>query len=508
MLDGFLVGLSTFSSWQVIAGLFGGVLIGYIVGALPGLSAGVGMALLIPFTFGLDPVVSVVMLVTLYMASEYSGAIPAILMNTPGEPSSAITALDGYPMRERGEAGEALTLSILSSAVGSVISTILLIFTVMWMTKIALAFGPAEYFALAVLGLSLISTLAGHSVLRGFIALLFGLLLTTIGTDPVDGVVRYMFAEGLIGGVPFIAALIGLFALSEVLKMLESPGDRTTPLKDLPGLSAQFGLLKPHTGNLVRSTFIGYILGVIPGAGATIASITAYSVQKRFSKSPETFGKGNPEGVVASETANNACMPGALAPMLALGIPGKASTAVLVGALAIQGVRPGPLIFTQHPEIPYSIYIALLVGMPFMVLLGLLGSRLWVRLTTIPASVVTGLVAATCLLGTYSESNDIFAVGVAVAFGIIGYLLSKVEIEPAPIVLALVLGYMMESNFRRSLVMSGDDMGIFLREPISAVCLGLALIIFAAPFVQSLLGWRRRRAALSSPPAASGEHVS
>jgi putative tricarboxylic transport membrane protein len=508
MLDGFLAGLSAFSSWQVIAGLFGGVLIGYVVGALPGLSAGVGMALLIPFTFGLDPVVSVVMLVTLYMASEYSGAIPAILMNTPGEPSSAITALDGYPMRERGEAGEALTLSILSSAVGSVISTILLIFTVMWMTKIALAFGPAEYFALAVLGLSLISTLAGHSVLRGFIALLFGLLLTTIGTDPVDGVVRYVFAEGLISGVPFIAALIGLFALSEVLKMLESPGDRTTPLKDLPGLSAQFGLLKPHTGNLVRSTFIGYILGVIPGAGATIASITAYSVQKRFSKSPETFGKGNPEGVVASETANNACMPGALAPMLALGIPGKASTAVLVGALAIQGVRPGPLIFTQHPEIPYSIYIALLVGMPFMVLLGLLGSRLWVRLTTIPASVVTGLVAATCLLGTYSESNDIFAVGVAVGFGIIGYLLSKVEIEPAPIVLALVLGYMMESNFRRSLVMSGDDMGIFLREPISAVCLGLAFIIFAAPFVQNLLGWRKRRAVPPPTSATSGEHAS
>ncbi|MFK8253354.1 tripartite tricarboxylate transporter permease [Ancylobacter terrae] len=504
MIDGFLAGLSAFSSWQVIAGLLGGVVIGYIVGALPGLSAGVGMALLIPFTFGLDPVVSVVMLVTLYMASEYSGAIPAILMNTPGEPSSAITALDGYPMRERGEAGQALTLSILGSAVGSVISTILLIFTVMWMTKIALAFGPAEYFALAVLGLSLISTLAGHSVLRGFIALLFGLLLTTVGTDPVDGVMRYVFTDGLLGGFPFIAALIGLFALSEVLRMLESPGDRTTPLKDLPGLSAQFSLLKPHTGNMLRSTLIGYILGVIPGAGATIAAITAYSVQKRFSKSPETFGKGNPEGVVAAETANNACMPGALAPMLALGIPGKASTAVLVGALAIQGVRPGPLIFTQHPEIPYSIYIALLVGMPFMVVLGLFGSRLWVRLTTIPASVVTAIVAATCLLGTYSESNEIFAIGVAVAFGIVGYLLSKVEIEPAPIVLALVLGYMMESNFRRSLVMSGDDMTIFLRNPIAAICLVLAVVIFAAPLIQNVLAWRRRQGAADVAPRAEG----
>jgi putative tricarboxylic transport membrane protein len=509
MWDGFLVGLSAFSSWQVIAGLLGGVVIGYVVGALPGLSAGVGMALLIPFTFGLDPVVSVVMLVTLYMASEYSGAIPAILVNTPGEPSSAVTALDGYPMRERGEAGQALTLSILGSAVGSVISTILLIFTVAWMTKIALAFGPAEYFALAVLGLSLISTLAGHSVLRGIIALLFGLLLTTIGTDPVDGVMRYVLADGLLGGIPFIAALIGLFALSEVLKMLESPGDKTTPLKELPGLSAQFGLLKPHTGNLIRSTFIGYILGVIPGAGATIASITAYSVQKRFSKSPETFGKGNPEGVVAAETANNACMPGALAPMLALGIPGKASTAVLVGALAIQGVRPGPLIFTQHPEIPYSIYIALLVGMPFMVMLGLFGSRLWVRLTTIPSGIVTALVCATCLLGTFSEANDIFAITVAVAFGIIGYLLSKVEIEPAPIVLALVLGYMMESNFRRALVMSGDDMGVFYSHPISAICLVLAAIIFVLPLLQNFRSWRSRRRLLPvAEQAGSGGRAS
>lgn len=487
MLDGFLLGLHSFTSLAVVAGLLGGVLVGYLVGALPGLSAGVGMALLIPFTFGLDPVVSVVMLVTLYMASEYSGAIPAILVNTPGEPSSAVTALDGYPMRLRGEAGQALTLSILGSAVGSVLSTILLVLTVSWMTKVALAFGPAEYFALAVLGLSLVSTLSGHSVIRGFVALLFGLLLTTIGTDPVDGIPRFAFNDGLLGGIPFIAALIGLFALSEVLVMLETTDEKPAPLKAMTGVLGQFSLMRPHGGNMVRSTLIGYILGVIPGAGATIASLTAYSVQRRISRSPETFGKGNPEGLVAAETANNACMPGALAPMLALGIPGKASTAVLVGALAIHGVQPGPLIFSQHPEVPYSIYVALLLGMPFMVALGLFGSRLWVKLTLIPRGVVAAMVCATCLLGTYAESNDIFSIWIAVAFGIIGYILQKVEIEPAPIVLALVLGYMMESNFRRALVGSGDDYAVFATSPISLVCLILAVIVFVLPLIGSLL---------------------
>lgn len=501
MLNGFLAGAAEFGSLSVILGLLGGVVVGYLVGALPGLSAGVGMALLIPFTFDLDPVVSVVMLVTLYMASEYSGAIPAILVNTPGEPSAAVTALDGFPMRQRGEAGQALTLSILASAGASVLSTVLLIFTASWMTKFALAFGPTEYFALAVLGLSLISTLSGNSLLRGLVALLFGLLLTTVGTDPVDGVPRFVVHDGLLGGIPFIAALIGLFALSEVLTMLESSDEAPAPLADIPGLSGQLGLMRPHAGNMVRSSLIGYIIGVIPGAGATIASITAYSVQRRLSKHPETFGKGNPEGVVAAEAANNACMPGALAPMLALGIPGKASTAVLIGALAIHGVQPGPMIFARNPEIPYSIYIALLVGMPFMVVIGLFGARAWVRLTQIPKSGIAAMVGALCLLGVYSESNDIFAVWVAVTFGIVGYLLSKIHVEPAPIVLALVLGYMMESNFRRALVISGDDMGIFVQMPIAAVCLGVAAVVFLLPLVQNL---RQRRA--GPDPAESAGH--
>ncbi len=256
-----------------------------------------------------------------------------------------------------------------------------------------------------------------------------------------------------------------------------------------PGVSGQLAYLTPHKWNLVRSTLIGYLIGVVPGAGATIASITAYTVQKGLSSSPETFGKGNPEGVVASETANNACIPGALAPMLALGIPSKASVAILIGALTIHGVQPGPLIFTKHPEVPYSIYIALLIGMPFMVVLGLYGARLWVRLTLVPKSVIAPIVAGICLLGIYAESNDIFGVWTAVAFGIIGYVLRKIRIHPAPIVLALVLGYMMESNLRRAMLQSGNDPLVFLVNPIAAVCLFLAALVLVLPFSQGL--WRR-----------------
>ena len=484
MSEGILNAVASFASWQVALGLLAGVFIGYVVGALPGLSASMGMALLIPFTFGLTPVVSIVMLVTLYMASEYSGAIPAILCNTPGEPSAAITALDGYPMRQRGEAGQALTLSILGSAIGSVISTGLLIASAESMAGFALAFGPADYFALAVLGLSLISALASESLLRGLIGLMFGLLIATIGIDPVDGAARFAFDDRLLSGVSFVAALIGLFALAEVFEMIEKAAKQPEPLQDLPNVSGQFRLIIPHRWTVLRSTIVGFLAGVVPGAGATIASVSAYVLEKKLSKEPDTFGKGNPAGVVASETANNACIPGALAPMLALGIPSKASVAILISALTIHGVQPGPLIFSKHPEVPYSIYIALLVGMPIMVALGLWGTRLWVRLTLIPPGAIAGIVAAMCLLGTYSEGGDVFTVYTAVFFGVVGYLFRKAGIGPTPIVLALVLGSMMESNFRRALLQTGGDPMVFLKSPISTVCLVLALAMLLLPLLK------------------------
>ena len=484
MLNGFLVALHEMASWSVIFGMGAGMLIGYALGSIPGLTSSIGIALIVPFTFSMSPVVSIVLLVTLYMATEYAGAIPAILVNTPGVPAAAVTALDGYPMRLRGEAGVALTMSILSAAFGSITSTLLLIVTATYMASFALAFGPSEYFGLAVLGLSLVSSLSGDSMLKGFLGLFFGLIVGVIGTDPLDGVTRYVFTDSLLSGVSFLPALIGLFALSGVFTMIERSGAKIAPLRSVPSVSGQFGLMRPYIKVLMRSSLVGYLVSVIPGHGAAISAVVSYGTQKRLSRSPETFGKGNPEGLIAAETAANASVPGALAPMLSLGIPGSASTAILIGALTLHGVQPGPLLFAKHPEIPYSIFIAMLVTMPFMVAIGLGGVRLWVRVTQVPRSVIAALVSAMCLLGSYASQNDVFAIWITVFFGIVGYLMKKIAIEPAPIVLALVLGYLTESNFRRAILGSGGDFTVFVTHPISLVCLILAVGVLLLPFIK------------------------
>ncbi len=484
MLSGFLIALREMASWNVVFGMALGMLIGYCLGSIPGLTSSIGIALVVPFTFTMSPVVSIVLLVTLYMATEYAGAIPAILVNTPGVPAAAVTALDGYPMRLRGEAGNALTMSILSAAFGSITSTLLLIVSATYMASFALAFGPSEYFGLAVLGLSLVSSLSGASMLKGFLSLFFGLAVGVIGIDPLDGVARYVFTDGLLSGVTFLPALIGLFALSGVFMMVEKSGAKVAPLRHLPSVSGQFGLMRPYLRVLMRSSLMGYLVSVIPGHGAVISAVVSYGVQKRLSDKPESFGKGNPEGLIAAETAANASVPGALAPMLSLGIPGSASTAILIGALMLHGVQPGPLLFAKNPEIPYSIFIALLVTMPFMVAVGLGGVRFWVKVTQVPRGVIAALVCAMCLLGSYASQNDIFAIWLTVFFGIVGYLMKKIDIEPAPVVLALVLGNLTESNFRRALVGSGGDLTVFLTHPISLVCLVLACGVLLLPLIR------------------------
>jgi putative tricarboxylic transport membrane protein len=497
MLSGFLLALHNMSSWNVLLAVIVGIVAGYIVGALPGMSSSIGIALLLPFTFGLTPVISIVMLVTLYVATEYAGAIPAILINTPGIPAAAITAIDGYPMRLRGEAGAALTLSILSAAFGSMVSTLLLIATATSLASVALTFGPVEFFAIAVLGLSLISSLSGKSMLKGFVGLFLGLAAGLIGTDPIDGIPRYVFSDGLLSGVGFLPALIGLFAMSSIFVLIEESVVPIQPLSEIPTVFGQFGLMKPHFWTMVRSTLIGYVVSVVPGHGAIISAIVSYAFQKRISKTSETFGTGNPEGVVAAETGANASVAGALAPMLALGIPGSPATAVLIGALTLHGVQPGPLLFVKNPEIPYAIFITMIVTMPLMVILGLGGVRIWVRVTQIPKIVIAPLVTALCLLGSYSSENDIHAVWTTIVFGIAGYILKKVDIQPAPIVLALILGYLTETNFRRALLASGDDTRVFLTSPVGVVCLVLALGVFLLPFI------RTRKPPAAMEPAAS-----
>ena len=275
MLSGFLIALHEVATWNVVLAMVLGMLIGYGLGSVPGLTSSIGIALIVPFTFTMSPVVSIVMLVTLYMATEYAGAIPAILVNTPGVPAAAVTALDGYPMRLRGDAGIALTMSILSAAFGSITSTLLLIVSATYMASFALAFGPSEYFGIAVLGLSLVSSLSGESMLKGFLGLFFGLAVGVIGIDPLEGVARYVFTDGLLSGVTFLPALIGLFALSGVFTMIEKSGAKIAPLHHLPSVSGQFGLMRPYLRVLARSSLVGYLVSVIPGHGAVISAVVS-----------------------------------------------------------------------------------------------------------------------------------------------------------------------------------------------------------------------------------------
>jgi len=492
MIDGILSAVTALTSIDAIWALGLGILLGYIVGAIPGLTSSIGMALLIPFTFGMDAVPAIVMLVAMYMAADFAGSIPAILVNAPGQPAAAVTAFDGYPMTQRGEAGKALAVSVLSSGMGALISIVLLTFTAQQMAGFALAFGPTEYFALAVLGLSLVSVLGAESKLKSLVGLLFGLLLVTIGIDSFSGQIRFASHVGLLEGIPFLPALIGLFALSEVFYMLEGSKTKASPMTTIPRATGPrgtgaVGMLVKFWRTLLSSSFIGYFVGVIPGAGSSVASLVSYGIAKRTSKDPDSFGKGNPEGIVASEAANNASVSGALAPLLALGIPGSASAAVLIGGLAIQGLEPGPMLFTRNPEMPYSIFVSLFFGMPLMVALGLLGVPLWMKVTLIPKGIVATVVAGICLLGSYAFSNSIFTIGVTVFFGVAGYLLRKAGIHPAPIVLALVLGKLLEVNFRRAMIISGDSWTVFFSTPISIVLLSTSCIILFGPLLARLL---------------------
>ncbi|WP_299654063.1 tripartite tricarboxylate transporter permease [uncultured Jannaschia sp.] len=473
---------------NVLLGIAAGIAVGYVVGAMPGLTSSIGMALLIPFTFSMDPIAAIAMLVTIYMAADFAGAIPAILVNAPGQPAAAVTAFDGFVMTQRGEAGKALSISLVCSLIGAFISTILLMVSAQAMASAALVFGPAEYFALAAVGLSLIAVLSTGSALKSLVGLVFGLTVVTIGIDPISGASRYLFHWSLIDGIPFLPALIGLFAVSEVFLMIEQ-GRKAMPEAISTRREASFRNVWPFRRTILRSSFIGYAVGVIPGAGATIASLISYGVAKKLSPTGDSFGRGNPEGIAASEAANNAAVSGALAPLLALGVPGSASAAVLIGGLTIHGLQPGPMLFANDPTVPYSIIIALMVGLPFMVIVGFIGIPLWVRMIRVPRPVVATVVISIAMLGAYASANSSFEMIVTAVFGVIGYLLRKADIHPAPIVLALVLGYMLEANLRRALIAGNDSFFAILSKPIAAGLLFLTLLVLISPLLA-----RRRKA--------------
>lgn len=495
MLENLLAGFAAFGDPMVWGGLLVGALVGYLIGAIPGLGPSLGVALMLPFSYSLGPVVSIVALVALYAAAEYGGAITAILINSPGTPAAVATSWDGYPLTRQGKAGVALSVSILSSGVGILVSTLLLLLTAVPLSELALLLGPTAYFALALVGLSFVAALSDGSALKGAVAMGIGLALATVGLDSQTGVPRFAHTPDFFEGLPLVPVLLGLYALSEVLFMVEEGAAAKTSNQAFKGLLAV--PLRTYLGLrfvILRSAVVGYVIGVLPGAGASIASFVAYAITKRTSKHPQQFGNGAIEGIAASEAANNAAVSGALAPLLALGIPGSPTTAVMIGALMIHGIQPGPLLFSRSPEIPYTIFASLWVGVPVMVFIGLAGARFWAQVANVPRPAIATIVSGICLVGAYSSETTMFPVFVMTAFGILGYVLRKARIPLAPIILALVLGDMMETNFRRAMIISKGDWTVFFSDPLTAILLLVAALSFVIPAIQGLRSrWNQRR---------------
>lgn len=472
--------------------MFIGVIIGIMVGVLPGLSPSIGVALMLPVTFGLDPTSALVLLVSVYLASNYGGSITAIAINTPGTPGAVATTFDGYELTKQGKPLHALITSLTASTIGGLIGTIILIMFSVPLATLALSFESYEYFALGVFGLTIISSLAGKSPLKGFISSAIGLILITIGFDTQLPFSRFsMGIPDLADGIEFIPALIGLFALGEIFYNIEK-GDyakvektkkvdlsQTLPIKQL--LKLKYLILK--------SGVIGTLVGCIPGAGGTIATFIAYDQAKNSSKEPEKFGKGSLEGVAAPEAANNGSVGGALVPLLTLGIPGSASTAVLIGALMIHKLNPGPELFDKEPGLVYGIFIALFFANIFMFFVGLLGNKLWIRIIAAPKSLLFPLILALSFIGSYFIQNSIFDVAICLVFGVLGWLLKRGGFPTAPVILGLILGKMIEENLRLSLI-KGDWID-FITRPGSLIILLLAIISFFLPYIKKKLSKKK-----------------
>lgn len=455
-----------------------GVVAGIMVGCLPGLTATMGCALLIPFTFSLPPIQGLLMLMGIFTGGIYGGSISAILIRTPGTPAAAATLLDGFPLSQRGEAGKAIGIGTIASFVGGTIGALLMAFLAPEIAQFGLRFGPPEFFALAIFGLSMIISISGESLMKGAIAALVGLMLTTIGFDPLSGVPRFTLGnDNLLGGITFIPALIGLFGFAQVFRNIERmelvPQVRSKVGRILPSLKVVRSLVP----TMAKSGGLGAVTGSVPGLGCDIAAFVAYGEAKRTSKTPEEFGKGSLEGVAAPEAANNGATGGAMIPMLTLGVPGDAVTAVLLGALTIHGFQPGPLLFRDHIEIVYPIFAGIILCQLVLLVVGLSGARYFAKLINIDSRILTPIVFLLCMVGSYSMRFSFFDVGLALGIGVVAYFMGKAKFPVSPILLALILGPMAEQNMRRSLMLSQDDLSIFLTRPISAAFLALAAFI-------------------------------
>ena len=471
-----------------LAYCFGGVLLGTLVGVLPGLGPTATIAMLLPATFALPPLSALIMLAGIYYGAQYGGSTTAILINLPGESSSAVTALDGYQMARQGRAGAALATAALGSFFAGTVATLFLAFFAPILADVALEFGPAEYFSLMVLGLVASVALARGSLAKALGMVVLGLLLGLVGSDVNTGTQRFTlgFPE-LADGISFVALAMGLFGLAEIIKNLEDEHLRDVMIRKVSGLWPTKEDFKLIVGPILRGTTLGSLLGILPGGGAILAAFAAYTVEKKISRTPERFGRGAIEGVAAPEAANNAGAQTSFVPMLTLGIPSNPVMAMMTGAMIIQGIQPGPMVMTEQPELFWGIIASMWIGNLLLVILNLPLIGLWVRLLTVPYHLLFPAILAFCAIGVYSLNNNNFDLYLVAMFGLLGYVLVKLDCEPAPLLLGFILGPMMEENLRRAMLLSRGDPFVFVTRPISAITLVLALLallLVLSPVVQ------------------------
>lgn len=489
MLEMFIAGFTAVLTFKVMALIVLGVVVGIIFGSIPGLTATMAVALCIPLTFGMDIIAGLSLLVGLYVGGVSGGLISAILINIPGTPSSVATTFDGSPMAKKGEAGKALGVGIVFSFWGGLLSVFALIFLAPPLSTIALKFGPFEYFAIALFSLTLIASLSGKSMAKGILASLIGMTMAFIGIAPIDGTQRFTFGiDDLASGFDLLPVLIGLFAVTEVMKEAEGcwikgrtydAAKHKITLGKIKGFGFTLAEALSQKINFVRSFLIGLVIGILPGIGGGTSNLLAYAVAKSQSSHPEKFGTGIIDGVVASETSNNASVGGAFLPLLTLGIPGDTVTAMLLGGFMIHGVTPGPLLLTSHGHLVYAIFAALIIAHFVMLVVEFWGLRIFVKALDIPKYILLPIIISLCVVGAYGLNNNITDVWSLLIFGLLGYMLEKGGYPLAPLILGFILGPMVETNLRRGLMHTGGDFMPFLAQPIAATFFALTAVSVA-----------------------------
>jgi len=505
-LEALSAGFLLVAQWESLFFLALGVAVGVIAGAIPGMSATMAVALTLPFTFALQPIFGILLLLGVYKGGIFGGSIPAILIKTPGTPASSATVLDGYPMAEQGRAGEALSMALYASCIADFFSNIALIVFAAWLASFALNFGPPEMFTLIVFSLTIIAGVSGDSLLKGIVAATLGLLLATVGLDFIGGTERFTFGSiDMRGGLNFIAVLIGLFALPEIIAYIRNPGERDARVRALGTMGVRWVDFRRSLKSIFRGSAIGVFMGAIPGIGAAPSAFLSYSEARRASPNRDNFGKGEIEGVAAAEAGNNGVAGATLIPLLSLGIPGDVITAIIIGAFMVHDLTPGPLLFLNNADIVYALFIGLIASSLLLLVIGSVAIRAFRYIADVPPNLLFPGILVLCIFGVFAVNNSIFDVAVMLVMGFVGYIMLLLRFPAAPFLIAFILGPMLENNFRQALLMSRGSLEIFARGPITIVfwCLTVLSIIL---IIRSTLNTARmKRKYARTEATASGQ---